>query len=248
MANDDAEKVSGASALDKGVGVLERTWDAHWALRFTCLVLFLDMAMMFRVRRGLWQWSEADRALLTDVGWIAVTVVAFSLAVAIVVPGVQAVARIATIFVPGWLHRFFFPAAYRDYERGFGEVPASKFLDLALKEKDAFLYGIYVAHQMQRKLARQALEQAGQLTAATFLFASADWALPYWIPSSASLMGVLIKSLGDSAQVFILFALLGTWAIVSRAWFGVSPPNYIYYPLLDRELRDKEREDRLGPK
>src|SRR5690606_34980753 len=51
LAKDDADKAGSTAAVEKGLGALERAWDAHWALRLICLVLFLDMAMMLRAGR-----------------------------------------------------------------------------------------------------------------------------------------------------------------------------------------------------
>ena len=120
MAKDDADKAGSTAAVEKGLGALERAWDAHWALRLICLVLFLDMAMMLRAGRGLWQWSAGDKALLSDVGWVAVLVVAFSFAVAIVIPVVLIVLRQISVIVLSWLPGFLTASAEPAYQRPLG--------------------------------------------------------------------------------------------------------------------------------
>jgi len=48
MASEDTSKEGVTGLADKGLGLLERAWSAHWALRLLCVVLFLDIAMILR--------------------------------------------------------------------------------------------------------------------------------------------------------------------------------------------------------
>lgn len=221
--------------------MLDRAWDAQWALRLTCLVLFLDMAMMLRTGRGLWQWSDGDRALLGDVGWIALTLVGFSFAVAIVMPVALTLLRIVSVTVLGWLPDFLTASDNRRYQRRLGCAPVREFHDLALREKDEFLFRMYQAHQREKRAARQSRERAGELTAAALLVALADWLVALWMPDGVGVVGAIVGALGEWAFIVVLVVLLCAGSIVKLAWFADTPPDEIYYPPLDRELREKER-------
>lgn len=105
MSTEDQKPLTMASRPQKSLEWLDRAWSANWALRLVCVVLFLDMAMMLRTDRGLWQWSPGDMTLLSDVGWMAFVIVIFSLAVAIVIPAVLIVFRQIGAYLVYWLCR-----------------------------------------------------------------------------------------------------------------------------------------------
>lgn len=224
--------------------MLEQAWDAQWALRLICIVLFFDMAMMLNVRRGLWQWSVGDKALLNDVGWIALSLVAFSFAAAIVIPAFLLALRQFSGAVLDLLPTFFTAQNDRPYQRPLGRVPAYRLRDLALQEKDDFLLRLYEAHERKQKAERQSQERVGELTAAALLAALADWLLSWWIPGSASLIGAVIEAFAEWAPIVATVIVLCGGVILKWAWFSPYSPDLIYYPPLDRELRDKEREPR----
>ncbi|MGO1913939.1 MAG: hypothetical protein ACTIKU_06625 [Halomonas sp.] len=160
MAKDDADKAVGTSLAQRGLGLLEQAWASQWALRLACAVLFLDMAMMLRVGRGLWQWSAGDMELLRDVGWLSLVVVAFSLSVAIVLPVVLFVLRPLAIYI--WyglvsLLPWLFRPDVRLYQRGIGYVPAQALRDAALREKDPFLFRLYEEYEQTKEAGREFL-------------------------------------------------------------------------------------------
>ena len=247
MKKDDSERSTGSSVVDKGLGILDRAWDAHWSLRLTCFILFVDMAMVLRSGHGLSQWSAGNAALLTDVGWIAITLVAFSLASAIVIPvlvhGVRDVAMAIWVYMP-----ILFRSGDngRVYQRPLGYVPAKEFHNLALRDRDALLLGIYNDHERERWADREARNHWGQLTAAALIVALADWRLAGHFPGSVSLIGALIGTLGPWSSVIVPLVVLCAGFILKWAWFSDVSPDLIYYPPLDEELRRKEREKR-GP-
>lgn len=244
LVKDDTDKAGSTAAVAKGLGALESAWDAHWALRLICLVLFLDMAMMLRTGRGLWQWSAGDKALLSDVGWVAVLIVAFSFAVAIVIPVVLIALRQISAIVLSWLPDFLTTSAEPAYQRPLGYAPTRDFRNLALREKDDFLFRMYEAHEQKKQAERLARERAGELTAAALLAALADWLLVQWISGSVSLIGAIVEALAGWASIVAAITLLCAGVILKWAWFSDTPPDVIYYPPLDQELRDKERKAR----
>lgn len=244
MTRQDENQTTGTSAVEKGLGVLERAWDAQWALRLICVVLFFDMAMLLRARRGLWQWADGGKELLNDVGWLAVAFVAFSFAAAIVIPILVLMLRQLSANVMGWLPTFLVAPTDRSDGRPLGYAPAGKVRDLALHEKDDFLLRMYEVHEQKKRAGRLSLERVGELTAAALLVALADWLLAQWKPGGISLIGVIVEALAGWASLAITVILLCAGFILKWAWFPPYSPDLIYYPPLDRELRDKEWEER----
>jgi hypothetical protein len=240
LAKDDANKAGSAAVIEKGLGVLERVWDAHWALRLACAILFLDMAMMLRVGRGLRQWTVEDKALLSDVGWVAPLIVAFSFTVAIVIPLVLIVLRQVSALVLEWFLPFLTKSSELRYRRPLGYVPAGEFYNFALCGKDDFLFRMYEAHERKKKTEQQARERAGELTAATLLAVLTNWLLAQWTPGSIGLIGAIADALADWASVVAVAALLYSGSVLKWAWFSDASPNLIYYPSLDQSLRDRK--------
>ncbi len=240
MAKDNTEQTGGTSAVEKGFGALERAWDTKWALRLLCLILFVDMSLMLHAGRGLRQWSPDDKVLSNDVGWIALSVVAFSFAMAIVIPIVLIVLRNVSVIVLGWLPAFLRTSTDQPYQWP-GYVPASEFRDLALREKDSFLWRLYEAHEQEKEAMSVARERAGDLIAAALLAALADWVLTQRIPGSVGLVSAINEALGSWAPGVTAVTLLCAGAILKWTWFSEPSRDEIYYPPLAQEL-EKERE------
>lgn len=241
LPNDDANKTSSPSVF----GILERAWDFQWALRLICAVMFIDMAMMIRVGHGLCQWTTGDRELLSNVGWIALTLVAFSFAAAIVMPVFLFVLRQIIDPVGDWLSAFFTSQDDRSYQRPLGCVTTYELRKLALNEKDGFLFRLYETDKEKKDANRQAQEHFADLAAAMLFFTLADWILAYWIPDSVGLIGAIADALGDWAYIVTVVVLLYFFGILKSTWFPSYSPDLIYYPPLDRELRNKEKNDKL---
>lgn len=249
MATEDTDKAAVGSLGEKGIGLLERAWNWAWALRLVCAVMFLDVALMLRTGHGLWQWSPDDMALLKDVGWLALLIVAFTVAVALVIPVVLVLLRQLAALIPYKVMAFFTAAGSDDrpYQRSPGYVPAQALRDLALREKDDFLLRLYDDHVREREAGRASIEQAGNLTAAAVLASLLDWGIAHgWMPGSVSLVQAIYGALGDWAQLVTAAVLLCAGFIVKWAWFAPSTPDVIYYPPLDAVLRARERERRAG--
>lgn len=232
--------VDGSSVIEKGAGIIERAWEAHWALRLMCFVFFLDTVMMLRQNSGLTQWSANDQALLGDVGWIALCVTAFSVAVAIVLPVIVGVIR-WVVFGLYMLLPSTLSGDSRPYQRSLGMVSAQEFRILALEEKDPFLLQIYEHHENERRALEASKQKTGNLVAAVLIFALVDWSLFFWIPGSESLMMAVVRILGDSVSIVFGTIALCAGCILKLAWFPLWAPNEIYYPPLDRKIREKER-------
>lgn len=249
MAQENADKTVMGSMGKKGIGLLERAWNGAWALQLVCAVMFLDVAMILRTGHGLWQWSPDDMALLKNVGWLALLIVAFTVAVALVVPVVLVLLRQLVGLVSYRVMAFFTIAGSDDrpYQRSPGYVPAHALRDLALHEKDDFLLRLYENHVQARNAGRASIEQAGNLTATAVLASLLDWGIASgWMPGSVSLVQAIYAALGDLAHIVTAVVLLCAGLIVKWAWFDHSMPDVIYYPPLDAVLRARERERQTG--
>lgn len=244
MATEYATQSGSTSALEKGLGLLERAWEAHWALRLTCITLCFDMAMLLHSRHGLSSWSTGDGTLLVNVGWLAIFLVVFSFAVAVVVPSVLSFLRDLGYALQPHLPPFPTPADERRYRPGPGYVYAGELLDLALEERDEFLYRLYEKHKEDREAWERAQRQTGELTGAALLCALADWVLSRSMPGSAGLIDVIMSRLGGFATLAVIVVLMSAAYAMKRAWFSFDPPNVIYYPPLYREKQRKEQNDR----
>ncbi|MGB3288572.1 MAG: hypothetical protein WBA83_04805 [Burkholderiaceae bacterium] len=236
---------SPSTTLEKGLGVLDRSWDAQWALRLICLVLFLDMAMIMRTERGLWQWLPEDKALLSDVGWIALTIVSFSTIVAIVMPVILTLLQQLVFalwhLVPGF---HFLTRSETPYRRSLGNVPIYEFHDLALSERDEFLYQLYKAERQRKEAIRRSRIRDGELTATALLAALADWLIAHQWQGSIGIISGLLPILGDYALLVLTIVLLSGLFMLKWAWFPPYKPDEIYFPPLDRQLREEEEKQK----
>jgi len=245
MAIENTDKAAVGSLVEKGIGLLERAWDGVWALRLVCVVMSLDAAVILCTEHGLWQWSPDDMARLKDVnvGWFALLIVTFTVAVALVVPFMLLLLRLLVnllvALIPYKVMAFF--TNDRPYQRIPGYVPAHALRDLALHEKDDFLLRLYENHVQTRDASQAFIKQVGNVTAAAVLASLLDWGIAYvWMPDSVSLVQVIYAAFGDWASVVTAVVLLCAGSIVKCAWFAPSTPDVIYYPPLDAALRAKE--------
>lgn len=248
MAKQDSDQADTINPAKNTLGLLERAWNFQWALRLLCFVLFLDVAMMLHIGHGLWQWSAADMALFRNVGWLAVLIVMFSLAVSIVIPAVLDFLRQISIpILYGLSSRLSFTQSdSRRYQRDIGKVPARELLDLALQEKDEFLFRLYEEHIRSKEEDEAFRRQVGDLTAAASLVSLIDWIVSLRVSGSIGLINASYAALGTLAPIVTGILLLCVGAIVKLAWFAPWRPEEIYYPPLDAVLRAKERERQTG--
>ncbi|MGX9936618.1 hypothetical protein ACVFVO_14610 [Advenella kashmirensis] len=230
---------SSPTVLEKGIELLERPWTAQWALQMTCLILFVDIAMILHFNKGISQWSEISPPPQSDIGWIALTIVAFSLFAGIIIPALSILLSQIIHQIIIWMPNFFSSSDY-SYQRHSGNVPVGAFRDLALLEKNEFLYRLYEIHQQKQSYWRKSRKQLGNYTITVAIAALADW-LTFSGNDSVSLINALIQLFGSSAGLFISVIILSILSMLKWAWFPPYTPEEIYYPPLDQELRKEEQ-------
>ncbi len=225
-----------------GLGALEKAWDLHWGMRFVCMVLFFDIALLLRSKTSLIEWSADSDTLLANLGFLAVAVASFALVVSFVLPLIAVVIRWLGFSVPMALPRIF-QGTREQHHRPLGWVPAKALHHLALEEKDPFLMGIYQQSTRQREEYDQMIHNVAQLVLGCLLLALADWALSHYGFADTSLIHSAVMGLGKLDSVVVPIVLIAGCALLKWAWFTDHPPHWIEYPPLDRVLRAKERKD-----
>src|SRR6218665_2086195 len=240
MAKDEADQKTDTSAVGAG----RCLW---WALRVGWFVFFLEMAVLLVVQGGVAQWREVGPRLLGDIGWLAIVFVAFSVLAAVVAPAVFLVVRhfgaLAWYGLTRLLSGFLPPGqdARPDYST---YVSVNEFRDLALEEKDEFLYRLYEDDQRRKKEQRQALERLGDLMAAVLVAGFAACLLGSWTLGGIGLAAAMESHFGDWMGRVTAVVLLCVLPTLKLAWVPSDEGNVMYSPPLARKLRDKERKSR----
>jgi len=244
MAKEDSNQ-GATTAVEKGLGIIERAWDAQWALRLTCILLFFDIAMLMHFQRGLWQWADIDKSLVNNVGWLAATFVGLSLVVAIVTPVVlTAFKQIFLLVVYHVWDRYFDSSTDQSSSQSSGYVTTHTFYTFALQEKDDFLWRIYQEHKRNNEESQSLRQSVAQLTATALIASLIDWWYGHITPDGHSVIGVLFDFLGSSAVIVTLIVVMCAIAILKWAWAPSYRPSVIYYPPLASRIREKERRQR----
>lgn len=237
----NGQQDAGAStSFEKTVQILNSAWDARWALRVSIITLCFDLALLLYVGKGLWQWAEINKAVVVNIGWLAVCLVIFTLLMSIVLPSLliimQQIIRGAVELLPHSV------SETRKYSRPLGYVYAHDFRKFALEENNEFLWRIYEQHAGKRKKGEEEIEEIGKLVAMFVLALTADYVIGRFIQSGVGLVQLFINKLGDCAYVAILCGIISAYMILKRCWFPGYSPDLIEYPPLDNKLRAEERE------
>lgn len=239
MAKDGVTQADNSSVIEKSLGLVDRAWDAQWALRLLFMMLFFDGAMLLHYERGLWQWSEVGPDLLQDVGWLACIVVAFCITAAIVMPTLLTILSLAISSLVLALPAVFWSDRKDSVRTSIGEVPASAVRDEALKQSNDFLLRLYENHERERRNAKSVRQQVGNLLAAAVLAVLADWWIGNHAVGGLSLIGVIIDALGSWSNSVLALVLIPVGLCLKWAWFPPHIPNYIYYPPLERKQKSQ---------
>lgn len=237
---------TGVSILGRGAFLVEQAWRFKWVLRLTCAAIFLDIALILKTGHGLWQWNSDNNSLLNDFGFIVISFVAFNLFSAILLPVTLSILRLVgasllyDMIVP-ILSRIPKPAG-QPYRREIGKVPAYVLRDSALNEKDDFEYRLYTEHMQKKELDDELRNQTGDLVASVLLISVLDFFVSYLQSGSIGLIDGSYHALGDFASIMAFFAVYSAGCIVKSAWYPKYKPDTVYYPPLDKVLREKEKQ------
>ncbi|OAX67018.1 hypothetical protein A6R71_16730 [Xanthomonas translucens pv. arrhenatheri] len=219
---------------------MDKAWDFHWVLRFSCIVLFIDAALVLKGGKGLLYWSAKTESLLQDLGFLLVATAAFGILVSFALPTLAYFVRLI-------LWRFASVAAPDRGERSAGDVPAERLRERALERESDFLLRLYEQSLKQRGRERADLENWGNLVFATVAIAIADGALPLIYADAGSLVHDALAPLGDWGWKLAGLLLLVACTFLRITWFAPERPHVVFYPPLDKELREQQRKIHDGP-
>ncbi|QNH19714.1 hypothetical protein HEP73_00612 [Xanthomonas sp. GW] len=229
----EGSKNSGLSHLS----LMDKAWDSQWVMRFSCIVLFVDAALVLKGGKGLLQWSATTEKLWQDVGFLIVAAAAFGLLASFVLPTLAYFVRWLVLLFPG-------VASFDDSGRLPGCVSAGDFRDYALKRESEFLLRMYDEAWREWLRHRSERDEMGNLVFVTVVMAIADGMLALLYLDGRSLVHDALVQLGDGAWLLVPLLLTGAFLLLSKTWFAADRPVVIYYPPLYWEQREKQLRDR----
>ncbi|MBL5862106.1 hypothetical protein JBO49_15930 [Serratia fonticola] len=230
--------------LTSGFGIIEKIWEWSWALRFSSIVLFVDIALILRSGEGMLNWSTAGHEkLLGNLGLLAASVAVFGLFVAILLPVLELLVQSICHFFSGLV-----PSSFneRDYQRPIGCVLAHKVRERALRDKDDFMMSEYRRHKAKKDSDQAFRNQVGRLTFGALLLAVIDIMLPVVGHAETSLISSAIQYTGDYGLMIAGLVVLGGIALLNAVWFKSPQLDWMYYPPLADEETAKELKSRGG--
>lgn len=230
--------------LTSGFGIIEKIWEWSWALRFSSIVLFVDIALILRSGEGILNWSTAGHEkLLSNLGLLAASVAVFGLFVAILLPVleifVQSIFRLSRKLVPS-------SSDERDYQRPRDCVLAFKVRERALRDKDEFMMIEYRRHIVKKDSDQAFRNQVGRLTFGALFLAVIDIMLPVFGYAETSLISSAIQYTGDYGLMIAALVVLGGIGLLNSVWFKFPQLDWMNYPPLADEETAKELKSRGG--
>ncbi|WP_413730003.1 hypothetical protein [Sodalis sp. RH22] len=214
-------------------GVIEKAWEWQWALKFSCVVLFVDIALLLREHHGLLFWTDESLNLWRDFGFRVAAAMSFCLLASIGFPTIFAVFQgIAWKLISSFPKTF----GYEFREPFYGEVPAERVRKLALRQHDEFLMRRYEEHQRNRQQVNEERRTIGGLVASVMFLSIVDFYLSSPNGQGVSLMWELLSFTGIWGKSLSMIALICAFCVVCLAWFSQPISDYIYYPPLYDEL------------
>lgn len=230
-----------APSASEGIAIIEKASELRWVLQFACAVLFADLAMLWKTGHGIVEWSTSTDQLLNNAGILAVSLLAFGVLVAIILPLLSELLRAVMIPIviygtPQWLR------GKPDYTREVGYVHPYELRKFALKENSQFLLGMYQEHCDRKTKERTARLETGNLISGVLLLAIVDWASQSLGLSGMSVIAGLNSQLtGQQGTLVLLLVALLTFFSLKWAWFSGWGEDWIYYPPLYEGAKSKAR-------
>lgn len=225
----------------EGLGIIEKASEIRWVLQFACAVFFADLAMLWKTGHGIVEWTTSTDQLLNNTGTLAVSLLAFGVLVAIILPLLGELSRLLLVLTviygtPKWLHQ------EPDYTRKVGYVRPYELHELALQENSQFLHGMYQEHCEKREKERVARLETGSLIIAALLMVIADWCSLWLGLSGMSVIeGLRSQLTGQQELLVLLFVACLSFFSLKWAWFSGWGEDWIYYPPLYEKIVAKVR-------
>lgn len=228
-------------SVTSAVGLIERIWEATWALRIISVVLFLDLASGLRSGHNLLEWSATSEPLWQSLGFLAVALAIFGLFAAILIPTLTNVLRQLLELLASILPKWLSPSDEARYRRPSGCVWPSVLHEQALREGSDFMLARYYDHVLQNKQILRSMEQIGDLTFGTVLLAVLDGLSPKIGWATTSLIHLGMEWMGVWGAFIAVLLFFGALTIVRQAWFLECDKVWVYFPPLADKLDAAER-------
>jgi hypothetical protein len=238
------ETSSDSKSVSAGFGIIEKIWEAEWALRLVFGLLLLDLALAITTGHSVLTLSATMDVLTKNLGVALTALAASSFFAALVLPALAVYARRATTKVAYLLARTFSSKDLPIYQRRLGCVPAYELRNLALAENSAFLLKLYDEACDRRAKNESRVHSVGLLVFSDLFLAAADITCPLAAPGSSTLLSEALSASGTAGLACLAALVVGACAILRTWWFPPFAPAVIYYPPLDAVLRAREEEGR----
>ncbi len=241
----DNSSVSGKTTFRELVSVIDRAWEAKWAAQLVQIMLFLDLAIIIGGQPGLLGWSSEDTPVLSNLNFVIITLVSFTVYAAILTPLTGLVVGTLILCIP----KITSLMQQESYERPSDHVSIYDYQKDAYEKNDQDM----IAYYRERK-ARARADESEQRQAGNILFGTACIIVLNAVPS---LLGIdttntlLQTSIGivgwDKAAIISLCLFIGFWRAITTAWY-YHPMTWIEHPeLYSQQLKAKRAERRDTP-
>lgn len=240
-----------------GFGVLDKLYECRWTFRLAQAVFFADLALLY-TDNSLLRWSARTNELVSNAGILAVSLLAFSLLVSLLLPlfGIFLThwVKIGGEYIrnkikwremvgtaPGVLLSGLSSLASYDDKPNKNHVRASEVRRSAITENNSFMFKIY-SDTMKREAD---LDYGALLLFCTGVLLIADWVAPVLFKANgSSIMGELVRIVCESDYTIIqvvgglfLITLVVISVHILKRWLR-DDDVMIYYPPLYSKLKE----------
>ncbi|WP_045761951.1 hypothetical protein [Xanthomonas albilineans] len=241
MASAEDPKESANDRLSH-LSLMEKAWEGQMVMRFVCIVLFVDAALVLKGGSGLLQWSTSTDKLWQDLGFLVVAAATFGLLVSFVLPALCHLVRWIGYHIRCIADRIFEFDSRDDFYEAYGFVSAHVFRDYALEKESELLLRMYDDAWLRWLMRRTELDQVGNLIFTTTFLAVADALLAFVHPEGRSLVHDALAPLGDKGVALGSLLLVVAGFILDETWGAPDPPIRVYYPPLYLKLAEERRQ------
>lgn len=233
----DGNKFDPRSWVLANLGLIDRAWELHWALRLTQAIFFFDIAMRLTGSPGLVGWDSSLQAVSGNIGFILITFAAFTLSMSILVP--IAMQLLGVLLSISLVEKMFAPdhEPYRRWGRPYGRVTISDLESEGDRRNDPSLYQLAEEHQEKHRLRVAELSKMAATMTGTLILTVLN-AFPILITvHGGTILDELMHYVGyDWSSIVLVFILLGLLSMILTTISSQSSQYWARHPKLHKEL------------
>lgn len=210
--------------------------EGRWALQFAQFVLFLDLAMVVAGRPGLYAFMLGTSALLSDIGFLLMTLATYALFYAFVARISAQVFRVVILGTPFLRLIPDLFEDFHDYDKRDGYVLSSVVMEYAILNNDT--YWIDRCESAERDRCRDNIQQrdVGDAVFGLLLLSAISGQLQ-WIGIGGDSTPAMLAAASNMAFIIAWKVVAGlAIMLMLAAWFPKYRPVWIYHPELYRQL------------